>query len=301
MPAVLYIGGMGRSGSTILANVLGCHEHTWSIGEFVHVFERGRRDRELCGCGQLLPECEVWQAIGDAAFGGWENLDLDETLALQHAVDQNRYAVRTLGQGSPELREYAALLGQLYQAVHAVSGCPVIVDSSKHTSTAYVLRHVPDIDLRLVHLVRDSRGVAYSWTKSVTRPEAVGTADQMPRYHPVRSGLKWSAYNAMFHGLTGLGVPLMRVRYEDDFIADPRRCVAEILAFAGVEPGPLPFVGDDWVELTPSHTVSGNPNRFSVGRIDLALDNEWRSRLPAHDRRIVGTMTWPLRRAYGYA
>ena len=43
---------------------------------------------------------------------------------------------------------------------------------SKDLSHVCILRREPCVDIRLVHLVRDSRGVAYSWTRPHRRPEA---------------------------------------------------------------------------------------------------------------------------------
>src|SRR3712207_8630396 len=51
----------------------------------------------------------------------------------------------------------------------AVSGKPVIVDSSKSPARALALGMVPGIDLYVVHLVRDGRGVATSLRKTLDR------------------------------------------------------------------------------------------------------------------------------------
>ena len=39
---VLFIGGLGRSGSTLLDRMLGRLDDVWSVGELVHLWERGR-------------------------------------------------------------------------------------------------------------------------------------------------------------------------------------------------------------------------------------------------------------------
>ena len=75
----------------------------------------------------------------------------------------------------------------------------MIVDSSKHPSTgAWSSRQVPGIDLHVVHLVRDSRGVAYSWTKSVTRPEVPDGSELMPRFRPFVAAAWWGFFNPRF-------------------------------------------------------------------------------------------------------
>ena len=44
----------------------------------------------------------------------------------------------------------------------------------------------------VVHLVRDSRGVAYSWTKKVARPDAPGREMYMHRFQPPRIAFRWT-------------------------------------------------------------------------------------------------------------
>ncbi len=301
---VLFLGGVGRSGSTIVANAVGQHPRTVSIGELVHLWQRGLLDNELCGCGSRLRQCPFWTQVGLEAFGGWDTLDLPGILELQHSVDRNRYVPLMLRpELSPgyrrSLEEYAGLLSRLYRAISSVSGAPVIVDSTKHVSFAYLLRRVPGIDVRVAHLVREPQGVAYSWAKKVKRPEAVDRDDDMPRYSPARTSGKWLAYNSALHGLSLLGTPTRLFRYED-LMADPRAQIGSLLELAGLDPGPLPHLGDDWVELEPSHTIAGNPARFRHGRVELRTDRAWTTEMEPGDRRKVSMLTWPLRAVYGY-
>jgi hypothetical protein len=89
----------------------------------------------------------------------------------------------------------------------------VIVDASKHVSHAFLLRRVPGLDLRVVHLVRDSRGVALSWTR-LRRPEVVDGQAMMATRPPVLLSVRWLTRNALFHLLRRLGVPTLLLRYE---------------------------------------------------------------------------------------
>jgi hypothetical protein len=176
----------------------------------------------------------------------------------------------------------------------------VVVDSSKHSALAHVLRWADDIDLRVVHVVRDARGVAYSWTKSVARPETDGT-DEMTRYSPGRSALLWNAHNAAFGLLARRGVAVRRIRYEQ-FLDDPRMALRELSAYAGisVEESDLDFLGTGHADLKVGHSAAGNPMRFTVGRLPLRRDDAWVRALPSGQRRLVGAVCAPLLRAYGY-
>ncbi len=182
---VLFIGGFGRSGSTLLERVLGQVPGQFAVGELVHLPQRGLLDDDRCGCGKAFSDCPFWVEVGERAFGGWDRVAGWRRLQLQ--VDRKRFIPALLLPLLPRyrraLRRHAERLGALYRAIAEVSGAGVVVDSSKHASTALLLRHVPGIRPVVVHLVRDSRGVAYSWSRQVVRPE---TADGrlMVRYGP---------------------------------------------------------------------------------------------------------------------
>lgn len=303
--SVLFLAGLGRSGSTIIANVLGQHPDAVSVGEVVHLWTRGLADNERCGCGQPLRECDFWSEVGRVAFGSWDALDLDAHHALGRTIDRNRYiplmVAPRLARGRRTAQQrYTDVLTKLYRAIRTVSGASVIVDSTKHASYAYLLSTMPSIDLRVAHLVRESQGVAHSWAKVVARPEVTTGSDDMPRYSPTQTSGKWIAYNALLHGLAPLRTPRQLFRYED-VIGSPRMSFRNLARLADLDPAPLlDLVGQDWVELAPTHTVAGNPSRFQHGRVDLRLDREWVDKMPTTDRRLVTALTWPMARAYGY-
>jgi hypothetical protein len=303
---VLYIGGFGRSGSTLVERILGQLPGFCSAGEIVFLWQRGLVEGQLCGCGTPVPDCDFWTRVGKTAFGGWDQIDPREMLALQKRVDRNRYipamvAPRLRPAAQADLDRYTQALSKLYRAIGEVAGARVVIDASKHGSTAFLLRRVPGIDLRVVHLVRDSRGVAYSWTKEVRKPEVTGDDAFMPVYSPSSSGRQWLAYNLLFDAL-GVLDSTMVLRYEA-LMSQPRQGLERILAHAGepVTDDAFSFLGDGFVELGCDHTVAGNPMRFHQGRLDLRLDQAWTTKLPARDRRVVTAITWPLQLRYGYS
>ncbi|MGY1825722.1 MULTISPECIES: sulfotransferase domain-containing protein [unclassified Blastococcus] len=297
---VLFLGGLGRSGTTVLERVLGELPETAPAGELVHLWQRGVLDDEMCGCGEAFGRCPFWTAVGARAFGGWDEGTARRMRHLQSRVDRTRHVpLWALGRlprrRRAELAEYVGTFARLYRAIADVSGRPVVIDSSKHSSLAFCLRHSPGVDLRVVHVVRDSRGVAYSWTKEVQRPEATTTGDLMARYSPARSSALWLGHNLLFALLRRLGTATLVLRYED-FVAHPRERVAEIADFAGlsVDGSATPFSDDRTVQLTPSHTVAGNPVRFRNGPLTLRRDDAWRARLPWRGRLAVTLLTLPL-------
>ncbi len=208
---VLYIGGTGRSGSTILAQTLGQVPGFVNVGELWQVWYRGLRENERCGCGQPFYSCEFWRAVGEEAFGGWGNVDAGKMEAFRPYLTRQRYtphfalAAKTGMRGGKMntlLEECGPVLERLYRAVRMVSGARVIVDSSKRLSYAVLLSLLPFADLRVVHLVRDSRAVAYSWSRSKVSPAVVG-GRLMPRLSPSQASRVWGMDNCAYGSLSG--------------------------------------------------------------------------------------------------
>jgi hypothetical protein len=276
-----------------------------AVGEVVHLWERALGADERCACGQRFTACPFWRQVGELAFGGWSSVDRDEVLALKAEVDRTRYVPRLArrrlsDEQATAVRRYADLYARIYHAAASVSGAQVVVDSSKHASLAFVLRWATDLDLRVLHMVRDSRAVAYSWGKQVRRPEAVDAEAYMPTFSPLTVSALWTAQNLAFH-LLARRVPVSRLRYED-FTADPRGTVRGVRRFADLPdvPDALRVLDDPPMSPRPVHSIAGNPLRFSDGPIDVRHDDAWRGGLPRRSRTVVSAATLPLRVRYGY-
>ena len=183
---VLYIAGSGRSGSTLLERMLGQLPGVVVLGEVHHLWERGIGKDELCGCGSPFSACPFWSAVGER-IGGWRT---DDITALADEVDRHRrfahtVAARKGGAHHAATVRYAERYREIYDAAREVAGANLVVDSGKHPTLAACLARDPSIDLRVLHLVRDPIGVAYSWSKSVARPEARDDdGAYMTRYSP---------------------------------------------------------------------------------------------------------------------
>lgn len=286
---VIYLGGLGRSGTTLLERLLGELPGVVALGEVVHLWERGVLAQELCGCGAPFPACPFWRQVGERAFGGWTRCLAERVLTLRHRVDRTRRIARI---AHPDLTEYA----QAYRLLYDATGAPVVIDSSKHASLACCLVN-GGVDVRVVHVVRDPRAVAHSWGRTVRRPE---DGRPMTRWGPARTALHWTAQNTALELLARRGARVTTVRYED-LLAAPEPTLAALTRELGLADVPeLPFVDGRTAWLGPSHTVSGNPMRFHVGRVELRRDDSWATGLADGDRRVVNALTWPLRVRYGY-
>jgi hypothetical protein len=294
---VLLLAGSGRSGSTVLANVLGSLDGVFCGGEIRYLWERGLRDDRLCGCGHPFRACEVWRAVLAEAHCPVDPDHVNRIVALSRRAGRVRQVPRLLGPGGQRLLDhlerYPAEVASLYPAIAAVTGCRLVVDSSKLPAYGWLLDQLPTVRLSVVHLVRDPRAAAYSWQRRKPLADGAGSPI-MQRQSPAKSAALWDVWNATAVALWRDSGRYLRVGYED-FVRRPRLWTERILALAGHEADlDAVFSGERTVRIRPSHTVAGNPDRLRTGEVDLRLDDEWATKMRRRHRAVVSVITGPL-------
>lgn len=303
--SVLYIAGAGRSGSTLLELILGNLSGYSSVGEVRYFWEYWADRGWLCGCGRLL----AGYSMGDRPCPFWSEViarlpkeKLDQLRTEAERFDRTRnlplFAV-PLGNTRKPPQSLIDGTGQLYRAIWEVSGRQVIVDSSKVPSHLYILQQVPDIDLRVLHLVRDARAVAYSWNK---RPKQElgkahpGTA--MPASSTLKSLVVWNVENVYAAKFGRRANHYAVMRYED-FTSSPAVVLKEALSQLGLDGSALDLHNGKFSGLL-THSVGGNPLRFGRTEFQIKPDNEWQQSLTGSARLWQGLVAYPLLRRFGY-
>lgn len=305
---VLFVGGYGRSGSTLLDRILGQLEGFCSVGELRYLWIRGLAEDRLCGCGKTVSQCDFWgKVLGNLGLRRISKSELNEIIALQKSVDRIRYIPRIAlpslrgSEFEYRLNKYANLLAQLYHAIQEVFECQVIVDSSKDPSHGFLLSEINEIDLRIAHLVRDSRAVAYSWGRKKRNLEVKGQIVYMRNLHPATSALMWAVSNTLTELLASKVEYYIRLKYEE-LVAQPEETVKKMLwslGFKGVSK--TPFIKKNTVLLNrATHNISGNPSKFATGEVRISLDREWIDHLPLKYKALVTGLTLPWLLKYGY-
>jgi hypothetical protein len=262
--------------------------------------------------------------VGEAGFGGWDRVDGYAVARSREAVRLKRRIrplpmdpvpeLRRIGgvqllpfllfpQAWPEyrrnVRSYTDDLARLYRSIRDTSGGGAVLDSMKVPYHVFLMRRVPGIRLRVVHVIRDVRGVALSSLRTVPKQGTDG------RYRgtrsPAKTGIRWTWVNLSSHLLQRLGVPVLRLRYED-IVRDPRRELVKIARFSGLDVSEedLSFIRGAEVDLPPDHLVAGNRVRLLSGPLELRVDEEWRTKLTRRQQRMAALVARPLLRRYGY-
>jgi hypothetical protein len=299
---VLFIAGPGRSGSTLLDMLLGQVDGFYSTGELRFIWSRGFKDNQLCGCGKPFRECEFWTGVVKDAFGGFDRIDYTRIEGMRESAERHvSKGVSIHGEtGSlAPYKEYFDACLSLYQAIHKISGCEFIIDSSKNTAHGFILTNIPAIELFTVHLIRDSRAVAYSWRREKIRPEIYWEQKFMGQRKLITSATRWNSLHRLAERLQHTSKEYSLLRYED-LVSNPKKSLLEVFTDLEIEQPSLDFLDGFHANLKTSHTVSGNPVRFTHKEIKIEPDVEWQHAMPNRHKWLVTLITLPLLSKYGY-
>ena len=311
MPVRLaYVVGAGRSGSTILDIVLGNHPAAASLGE-LRQLDRVLSGDEFCSCGEAVAGCPFWSAVLARwrREGGPENLEDYERLRGRY--ERLRSVPRLWFESRwrrPAFRRYAAWTVALLGAIRTEAGRDLVVDSSKNPARALALSRMSGVDLRLVHLVRDGRGVTWSYAKSFARDKRAGIEQELKPIPVWRTALAWTLANVAA-GWVGRRIrrdAYLVLRYED-LVGETQASLTKLGGHLDLNTAELAagLAGsgerEDARELAVGHMLAGNMVRMKGGGLRLRPDFAWREKLPERDRRTFWRIAGWLMRRYGYA
>ncbi len=296
---VLYITGWMRSGSTLVGNVLNELPGVLHAGELHYLWQNGvlsSGTNSACGCGLALRECPLWSATLDTAWADTSQAAARRTVMSQHALLRTRHTRDRLAEATgrtaqaPGLGRLLDSTARLYQALAIRGGERLVVDGSKYPAEAAALLGRGDLDVRVLHIVRDPRATAYSYRR---------VKQYIDPMSPARSSRYWTAFN-LASELVGEAAPgrYLRVRHED-LCRRPREVIGEIIRFAGLDDEP-PVDDRGIVHLGVNHTVTGNPDRLRQGATAILPDDRWRTELSGRDIASATAMAAPLLPRYRY-
>ena len=292
---VIYVAGYGRSGSTVVDIALGMHPEIFGAGEISAMCRHAWRENEFCACGERLSDCPVWGPV----MSGWtRTVDPVAHDALQRAVEP-LFAPARMGVGR-RLETFLAQSGALFSAIRAQTGAPIILDSSKAPGRALALLRDPDIDLRVIHLVRDARAVAHAMGRAIPMDVKGGVQKQIIPRSPIRTALRWRMYNSKAETLAAR-LPrdhVVRIRYED-LARDPATEMARISAAVGVDLAPLAARIAGGAPIVPGHQMAGSRMRMK-GPVAVRYDDSWAREMPAAAQRQVAWVARGELKRYGY-
>jgi hypothetical protein len=323
---VVKLTGLGRSGSTILDVVLGTHPQIESVGEVGNIVRNGWISREslrgipkeklrvpICTCGKRLdvlyvdtPDeaCPFWSSVRREWVERTDRDSIESYPKLQNDFELKKRWPRLLYEKrrpSAPFRSYARLTRTFFESIRAVSGKPIIVDSSKSPARALAFGMIPGIDLYVVHFVRDGRGVITSLRKTFKKDLQAGIMWDHKGHPMWKTVVRWTVLNLASEWVcTQLGPKrTMRLRYED-FVADPKAALERIGSLIGLDLKDVAIAASSGKPMHAGHNIGGNRTKKS-GTITLRPNaEEWRTALSPTEQRLSWMLMGWLMRRYGY-
>jgi len=297
----LYIASTSFSGSTLLTLLVGGHPSIATVGEMKGVPQD--LATYACSCGKLFTKCPFWERlIGVLAGRGfiYDLSDLKTTPAFRMpgsplidrfmrrayggaAFERFRDAVLRYAPGSARrlayLRRYNASFIDL---VLQITNASIFLDSSKDPVRVKYLANIPSLELRVVHLIRDGRGVVNSARKNA----GMSVRD---------ASIEWLHTHLEIERVTRrfCDRSVLKVHYED-LCANPDEVVATTLRFVGAT---------EQVRVTAALNrelhVHGNRMRLK-GILPIRLDESWKCELSTADLATFANIAGSLNADYGY-
>jgi hypothetical protein len=290
---LVYILGMGRSGSTLLDMLLGGHKTIANTGEFSN-FAKWLKEDDICTCKEKIRLCPVWAQVikkcpHETAREPMTPYPKNKWLILLQLV----YAL--IGKPLNQVEQSIAKKNRdLFESILETCSADYIVDSSKAFFRLCFLERSGFFDLKIIYLVRDGRGVANSKKVKknlIKRQWNLQSKQPRPVFWTARL---WSLTNLICLILcaTRFKKNSIRIRYED-LALKPQKEMERVAVFIGVDPLA------DYSRLPDKvfHSIAGNSSRFSNDRL-VRLDERWIEGLSCREKCIfaltAGWMNWIL-------
>lgn len=319
---LVYIIAASHSGSTLLAMLMNAHPEVCTVGE-LKATSLGDVEQYRCSCRRKIRECPFWNRIAEKMaerqldFKVWNSgtdirtgasaytLRLLKPLHRGRVFEALRDAALCLSPAwrrqLPKIQQAnAALMGSVLEH----TGQKVIVDSSKiGIRLKYLLRN-PQLDVKIVRLIRDGRAVSLTYMDPARFADAqdislrgggLGGDRSSERLPMAQAAREWRRSNEEAQALLQRVETSrwMEVRYED-LCREPGAVLKGLFAFVGVDPAPvnLDFRSTD-------HHIIGNGMRLD-GSSRIELDERWRSVLSSSEIGVFNHVAGELNNRLGY-
>jgi len=258
-PKVVLIAGSGHGGTTILNMILGQHPGIFATGK-LRDFPHGGLfvDDNICSCGTAAAACPFWAQV------------------------RNRYAPY---QERPESER----IPKLFQIVSELSNTPFVVDVTHNVGYGEQLQRISGIELYLMHVVRDGRGVVYSRIRKDHRIGRLGKSRWQHFRRVITVSRRWAWHIKHFAALERkLGDKAVRISYEQ-LCSDPGSAltpVSECLGLDFTEVGT--HLGSGQPLRPMAHLIRGNAILRTKQDVVLRHDTAYLDEMPSLDRLIFG-------------
>tara|TARA_B110000263_G_C15251289_1_gene484225 strand:- start:490 stop:1335 length:846 start_codon:yes stop_codon:yes gene_type:complete len=272
--------GAGRSGTTALATFLGNNNEIQNIGE-MHQFFEYLEERKECSCGDQLQKCEFWdnKISNNLIQSSTKNRILSEKFESHSSIVKHILQLFS----KKEIEEYIEIHQQLLNTIQLDSEKTTLLDSSKYIGRALALDKLENIDLKVIYVVRDLRGVINSFSKNVQTSKS-----------PLSTIVYYLVVNSVseFVAKILLRKKVVKIRYED-LVNNPLQVFSRLETFLKLD---LTDVKNKIIDKQPfslGHIVGGNRLKKNK-EIYFRKDVSWEDKFSFLERVSYYILAFPI-------
>ena len=301
MTKLAFIMAASHSGSTLLAMLLGSHAQATTIGDTGGTLHR-KDANYRCSCGRKPLACPFWsRVIEEMAHRGFdldvtdfgtrfeypENRLIDRVLHAEHRgpiFEKIRDSIFWLNAGwRRQYRSIAERNVTLVETVTKETNSQILVDSSKLPRRLKYLLRIPDLEVKVIHLVRDGRGVVHTYIHD-------------NGWSVEKSAIEWRlGVIAEEKLLARLDKSMWRqIRYED-LCSNPKNELEKLYVFLGLDPSQVNL---DF--RSAGLHIFGNKMRLSSEQA-IRLDDKWQTELTHSQISTIERLAGRQLMKYGYS
>ncbi len=257
---ILYPLCPSYSGSTLLSLLLGNQAGIYGAGELFVFSKFPTRKEDLqkakCSCKKIsYQQCDFWKKVEDYLLQHYQL-----SLTMLHVESDKKEELRLHNKA-------------LFKAIQFVSGCSIIIDSSKIVRR-FVQLQAAGFKVIPIVLYRKPQAVVYSWTK---------------RQHDW-----WDVahYYPSFYKDVAKAIPnrkTLQLNYES-LVENPEENMAKILDYIGIYSQEIDL---NW-NKQKHHHLKGNPMRFEK-KSTITLSTEWQENISQKKSFWIRLLAFPVK------
>ncbi len=285
---IVYFLGAGRSGTTALATILNSHPDLRYTGELHHFFKYLSTDA-YCSCGKRISQCSYWSNIINELPDSIKD-NAQAVYQFTHSMEYHTAILPHLLHFTSSKRDrYAYIQQQLIGAIKNNTQAPDIIDAAKYIGRFLALKQAAFSNIKALYLVRDVRGVIWSFQKNVQTSQP-----------PYRTLVYYYIINfiALMLYIFPSRSPILKIYYED-FIHKPDIVLQKIGAFLEHDMETVQQKIHNNASFPITHIVGGNRLKKKQA-IKLRRDIEWQNKMPKWKQLLYYILALPLMLIHGY-
>ena len=297
---IVYVGGYGRSGSTLLCAVLGGSGQAVPVGELKAIFAYYHQAR-ICSCGENLEACEYWGEIVQEFLSENPDITLDEASRVTETIENYNNWLTLRYRNTEEEKKYQRIWQSIIDIVCAKSGCNYIIDASKSSTIACnrAAALAGFVDVELIHLVRDPRAVMASMLSAQKR-RMQKHGIRPVAFRGLRTLVSWSFTNIYIHMISFFGIKKVKARVSyEELTNNPKKTIELIDQAVDIDCSHVIENIEKSIPFDAGHIFSGDLLRMKGEYQISAFSPKWRNQLNGIQHGMVW-LTYPIARYYGF-